>query len=96
MKNFNFTTKQAGYGRQHLYANGIYIMDIFPNIQEHFNIKSEENAFSEDGITHTDCNGNKLDGVYSNLNDRLSEHLQEEVLKAFEDRGLDEDGEEIE
>ncbi len=95
MKTFRFTTKQAGYGRQHLYANNIYIMDIFPNINEHFNVTSDENAFSEDGNTFTDCNGHELDGVYSNLDDWLSEHLQEEVLQIFEDMGLNEDGKEI-
>ena len=46
---FHHTTKHAGYGREHLYVNvyydgkhynNIYVMDVFPNVLEHFGDKA--------------------------------------------------------
>jgi len=70
MKNIlNFSTKQKGYGRQSLYVdivlqNGktikdVYVQDVFPNVQEHFDFILDQDAFeSEDGTYFTNGNGN--------------------------------------
>jgi len=68
---FSHATKQAGYGRQHLYLyffhNGkrydnVYIMDVFPNVLEHFSNQAilMQYAFPKDEAqtVFTDHNGN--------------------------------------
>lgn len=84
---FFITTKQKGYGRQGVYADifidnqrisDVYIMDVFPNIDEHFNAAHYDDAFpvletNENGeevyLKSTDCDGNELDHVYSNTSE---------------------------
>ena len=86
MKNFTFTTKQKGYGRQGLYANGEYIMDVFPNIDEYFEIEHENDVFfNEETEIYTDCNGNEIEeeNIYSDRDEWLSNHLQDECEAAM-------------
>lgn len=86
MEQFKFTVKQKGYGRQGLYANGVYIMDVFPNVEEHFGIVHENDAFyNEETEQYTDGNGNEIEEgcLYSNKDEWLSKHLQDEVLAAL-------------
>lgn len=64
----NFSTKQKGYGRQSLYVDvvvdgetkkDVYVQDIFPNVQEHFDFILEDEAFEHpDGVHFMDSNGN--------------------------------------
>jgi hypothetical protein len=78
-----FNTKQKGYGRQGLYfdfdGNTFYLMDVFPNVNEHFGIKHVNNAFPTDDGGYTDCDGNALNGVYTDLDDWLFSALKDEI-----------------
>jgi hypothetical protein len=61
-QSLRFTTKQAGYGRQHLYVEGYHLMDVFPNIKEHFGIVHEDDSFyDEETDTYHNGNGNEID-----------------------------------
>lgn len=81
---WNITTKQKGYGRQGVYAElyiesgrdriwvkDVYIMDVFPNINEHFNALPINDTFSDENNpeVYLDHNGNELDHVYSRIED---------------------------
>jgi len=86
MKNFTFTTKQKGYGRQGLFANSVYIMDVFPNVNEYFDIHYIDDSFyNEETDTYTDCNGNEIEeeNIYTDRNEWLSEKLQDECESAM-------------
>lgn len=41
----SFTVRQKGYGRQGLYVSGCHLMDVFPNIEEHFNLAHKDSVF---------------------------------------------------
>lgn len=85
---FSHTTKQAGYGRQHLYLyffhNGkryddVYIMDVFPNVLEHFSNQAilSQDAFPKKGSKKlfTDGNGNgeyTADQIFNTTEDLLN------------------------
>ena len=87
----NFITKQAGYGRQHLYVNivfndkfynNIYVMDVFPNIHEHFAgqaILSQDAFYQDDKDYSTDANGKgkyTFDQIFDTTNELLNYVLQ--------------------
>ena len=63
----NYSTKQRGYGRQSLYVDvaidgevvkDVYVQDVFPNFQEHFDFVLTEDAFELEDGTYTNGNGN--------------------------------------
>ena len=79
-----FSKKQKGYGRQGLYFdfNGetYHVIDVFPNVDEHFNITHDNNAFyDDDEDVYNDCNGNELNGVYSDKDEWLFNNLKQEI-----------------
>lgn len=90
MKNYRFTTKQKGYGRQGLYANGVHIQDVFPNVEEHFGLTHENDAFydEENGI-YTDYDGNETT-VYQDLDEWLSENFESELEELEANGNFDE------
>ena len=101
---FYHTTKQAGYGRQHLYVNvyydgkhynNIYVMDVFPNVLEHFGNQAilMQWAFpnDEDQTVFTDHNGNGEYTIEQCFN--TTDDLLNYVLKGHEVE-IDEDDEE--
>lgn len=82
-----FSTIQKGYGRQGLYVEWFYLMDVFPNIKEHFNIHHEDDSFyNEEEKVFTDSNGNEIDekSIYSNLNKFLCKNLQGEIQEIID------------
>ena len=82
---WSFTTKQKGYGRQGLYADGVYIMDVFPNVEEHFDIVSRDDAFGSPSEGFTDGNGRPIpeENIYDYLDEWLSEFLRDRVEEAI-------------
>lgn len=98
VEHITVSLKQEGYGRQGLYVNGTYIMSVFPNFDEHFNICHIDDAFvfqDEDGNL-TDENGNEsdtevyhdgsgraLDGIYTSKEEYVIDHLLNEVEQAL-------------
>ncbi|MDR1848134.1 MAG: hypothetical protein LBR17_08500 [Bacteroidales bacterium] len=98
MKYFNFQTKQKGYGRQGLYisfeGNLIYIMDVFPNINEYFGIKYKNDVyFYDEEDCYKDCDGVEIDEkyIYTDIDEWLSEYLQEEVIAAIKEWNKDDE-----
>ena len=84
---FAYTTKQAGYGRQHLYIHffyegkrydGVYVMDIYPNVHEHFSnqaILNQDAFYQEKKDYFTDADGNgeyTLEQVFNTTDDLLN------------------------
>lgn len=77
-----FHTEQKGYGRQGLYVGGHYLMDVFPNVEEHFGLWHIDDAFwDEKDEVYRDCNGNVLDEEceYEDLDEWLTKHLRDEI-----------------
>ena len=82
-----YSTRQKGYGRQSLYVDllvkgdvvkDVYIRDVFPNVNEHFDFILTEDAFldEETGLYH-DCNGN---GEFEKTHDSVIDFLKEELI----------------
>lgn len=91
---YSYYTKQRGYGRQSLYVElkrkdipfdindsfikDIYVMDVFPNILEHFQesyILEDYSFYDEDKDVYTDSNGDReyeSDCVFKNITDLLN------------------------
>ncbi len=79
----NYSTKQRGYGRQSLYVDvkidgvrkkDVYVQDVFPNVQEHFDFLLAEDACDHpDGIHFINSNGN---GKYERTFKTIIEALQ--------------------
>jgi hypothetical protein len=86
MKIVDYRTRQKGYGRQALYVDvktetvtihNVYVCDVFPNVQEHFDFILWDEAVEVDEGYFTDSNGNgeynmafetKLDAVRHFIN----------------------------
>lgn len=73
---FSHSVEQRGYGRQALYLEFVeipgkhYLQDVFPNVEEHFDILlSEDAAYNEEGDYYTDSNGNGKYSEYEVFND---------------------------
>lgn len=82
MKTANFETKQEGYGRQGLYfvfdGKMHYICSVFPNVEEHLNIRHIDYCFeNEDGVI-VDCNGHEVT-PYKDLNQILLDNYKKEI-----------------
>jgi len=82
MKTANFETKQEGYGRQGLYfvfdGKMHYICSVFPNVEEHLNIRYIDYCFeNEDGVI-VDCNGHEVT-PYTDLNQILLDNYKKEI-----------------
>ena len=100
---FHHTTKQAGYGRQHLYLyifaegkryDNVYIMDVFPNVLEHFSNQAIlwNHAFPiGESELFTDHNQNGEYTIEQCFN--TTDDLLNYVLKGYEVE-IDEDDEE--
>jgi hypothetical protein len=93
---YSYSTKQRGYGRQSLYVElkrndilfnikdsfikDVYVMDVFPNVEEHFDIVLNQDAFyNEEGDYYTDSNGNgeyKSTDLYDSILEALNAHLE--------------------
>lgn len=102
---FAHTTKQAGYGRQHLYIyffydgkrhEGVYVMDVFPNVLEHFSNQAilSQDAFPMKGSDDLYTDGNQngeytIDQIFNTTDDLLNY-----VLKGHEVEIEEEDEEE--
>lgn len=90
-----YSTKQKGYGRQGLYLEFLehegrhYIKDVFPNVEEHFGILLEADAFfNEETGKYTKGNGNgeyNEDEVYDSIEDALNANLKDEEVEIEED-----------
>ena len=90
----NYSTKQKGYGRQGLYLEFLeiegshYIKDVFPNVEEHFDILLESDAFfNEETGKYTNGNGNgeyNEDEVYDSIEDALNAILKGEEIEIEE------------
>jgi len=92
-ESLNFTTSQKGYGRQALYVQDYYLMDVYPNIEEYFGLTHENDSFyNEEEEIYTDCNGNEIDEecIYSNLDQFLCKYLKSEIQDLIEDDNEDE------
>ena len=72
----NYSTKQRGYGRKSLYVDvvidgemvrDVYVQDVFPNVEEHFDYVLTEDATEHpDGVHFTNLNGNgKYDRTFN-------------------------------
>lgn len=82
----NYSTKQRGYGRQSLYLSFLemegehYFNDVFPNVEEHFDILLNDDAFfNEEKGYYTDGNGNghySEDQVFDSVTDALNAILK--------------------
>lgn len=89
----HFTTKQKGRGRQALYCEDIYIMDVYPNVKEHFGILSTEEVFQDPKTSKWhDASGNPVDDsrIYSDLDAWLTQHLRSSIIMRIEDMVYDE------
>lgn len=90
------STKQAGYGRQHLYvdvfANGkahrnIYVCDVFPNILEHYQDSyyiSQYASYNEETGKYTrdsGCGEYEEDQIFNSINDLLNHALKGQELE---------------
>lgn len=78
----NYSAKQRGYGRQSLYVDvvindeivkDVYVQDVFPNFQEHFDFVLNQDAVELEDGTFTDGNGN---GKYDRTFDTTLEAVQ--------------------
>lgn len=78
----NFTTKQEGYGRKGLFVEfgfrgddgRFYIQSVYPNIEEHFGITHESDAFyNEEENIYTNGAGTEIDekDIYTDLDEWL-------------------------
>ena len=82
---FSYSVEQQGYGRQALYLEFVeipgkyYFQDVFPNVEEHFDILLSENAaYNEDGDFYTNSNGNgeySEHEVFNNVTEALNAKL---------------------
>lgn len=82
---FSYSVEQLGYGRQALYLEFVeipgkyYFEDVFPNVEEHFDILlSEDAAYNEDGDFYTTNDGNgeySEDEVFNNVTEALNAKL---------------------
>jgi len=103
---WSYSTKQKGYGRQGLYLSFLeiegnyYMCDLFPNLQEHFDYLTIEDAFEHNRDIfgryckkyYTDCTGNgEYDVVYDDDLDFLKQNFEGEIVEIE----IDEEEEEI-
>ncbi len=65
-----FSVTQRGYGRQSLYYDDLYLMDVYPNPEEHFGIS--------DDIEGDDFNNCLFDAVKDRIIDAVCE-LESEI-----------------
>lgn len=82
---FHYSVEQIGYGRQALYLMFVeipgkyYFQDVFPNVEEHFDILLREDAaYNEDGDYYTNSNGNgeySDDEVFNDVTEALNAKL---------------------
>lgn len=106
---YDYSVKQKGYGRQGLYVTlyrtdgsaeyvkNVYIMDVFPNISEHFDqyILQENAFFNEEEGYYTNDNGNgqySEDEVFSTTLEMLNHALKSTEVE-IEEEDEDEDEE---
>lgn len=91
---YGYSTKQRGYGRQSLYVEikrtdipfdlnksfikDIYLMDVYPNVQEHFDFLLEDDSFfDEEKGYYTDGSGNgEYEEIYNTTTEALNAHLE--------------------
>ena len=84
MKTLNFSTNQKGYGRQGLYfyfqGAKYYLMDVYPNVPEHFNDFELINDcfFNEETKIYTDLNGREVTPI-DGWDEFLIERYKEEI-----------------
>ncbi len=85
---FSHITKQKGYGRQGLYIyffhegkryDGVYVMDVFPNVLEHFSNQAilSQDAFPMKGSDDLYTDGNQngeytIDQIFNTTDDLLN------------------------
>ena len=90
----NYSTKQRGYGRQSLYVDvlidgkivkDVYVQDVFPNFQEHFDFLLNEDAVELEDGTFTDGNGNgKYDRTFGTTLEAVQYFVEIENLDIVE------------
>ena len=98
---YAYTTKQAGYGRQHLYIHffyegkrydGVYVMDIYPNVHEHFSNQAilNQDAFPMEGSDDLFTDGNQngeytIEQIFNTTDDLLNYVLKGNEVEIEED-----------
>lgn len=91
----SYLTKQRGYGRQSLYVSfleidgEIYIQDVYPNVEEHFDILLVDDAYlNEETGKYTNSNDNgsySEEDLYDDIEDALNRLLNGCEVEVDED-----------